>query len=196
MDKPYFVHPTSIADEGCEIGKGTRIWHFSHVMSGAVIGEDCNIGEHVFVESGVRLGNHVKVKNNISLYAGLVCEDGVFLGPASVYTNVVNPRSLVPRKDEFRETHIGRGASIGAGAVIVCGHKIGKYAFVGAGSVVTRDVPDYAVVYGNPARVKGYMCECGEMLNWTNNHAVCPKCSKRYHQEEDGTVRPSKEGIE
>lgn len=188
MEKEYFVHPSSYVEEGCEVGENTRIWHFSHVMQGARIGCGCNIGEHVFIESGVQLGNGVKVKNNISLYDGLVCEDDVFLGPACVFTNVINPRSFVPRKDEFKKTVIHKGASIGAGAVIVCGHDIGKYALIGAGAVVTKDIPDHALAYGNPARVHGHVCQCGELLHFSEGKARCSRCGLQYHREGDGVA--------
>lgn len=181
--KNYFVHPTSFADEGCHIGEGTHIWHFSHVMQGAVVGDNCNIGEHVFIESGVVLGNGVKVKNNIALYTGVTCEDDVFLGPACVFTNVINPRSFIPRKNEFKQTVVHKGASIGANATIVCGHEIGRYAFIGAGSVVTRDVPDHALVYGDPAKVHGYVCRCGRKLDFSSAAACCPDCGQHYKKE-------------
>ena len=160
----YFVHESAYVDEGCVIGAGTKIWHFTHVMTGARIGERCNIGQNVVVSPGVVIGNNVKIQNNVSVYTGVILEDDVFCGPSMVFTNVVNPRSHVPRKDEYRETLVKRGASIGANATVVCGHSIGQYAFVGAGAVVTRHVPDYALVVGNPGRVVGWMCECGVKL--------------------------------
>jgi UDP-2-acetamido-3-amino-2,3-dideoxy-glucuronate N-acetyltransferase len=160
----YQVHESSYVDEGCRIGDGTRIWHFCHIMSGAVIGERCNIGQNVVISPDVTLGNNVKVQNNVSIYTGVTLEDDVFCGPSMVFTNVVNPRSHVVRKHEFQRTRVGRGASLGANCTIVCGHDIGRYAFVGAGAVVTRHVPDYALVVGNPARVVGWMCECGVKL--------------------------------
>jgi UDP-2-acetamido-3-amino-2,3-dideoxy-glucuronate N-acetyltransferase len=176
----YFAHDTSIVDPGCEVGEGSRIWHFSHICAGSVIGKNCNLGQNVYVETGVILGNGVKVKNNVSLYTGVICEDNVFLGPSCVFTNVIEPRSFIERKHEFRQTIVREGASIGANATIVCGCTIGRYAFVGAGSVVTRDVPDYTLVYGVPASMRGYVCKCGEKLNFTANEAGCPECGKAY----------------
>jgi UDP-2-acetamido-3-amino-2,3-dideoxy-glucuronate N-acetyltransferase len=156
------IHSTAIVDEGAQIGDGTCIWHFTHIMSGAVIGRNCNIGQNVFIGDGVKIGNNVKIQNNVSLYNGVECEDDVFLAPSCVFTNVINPRSTVERKNEFRETKVGKGATVGANATIVCGNSVGKYAFVGAGAVVTKNVPDYAVVMGNPAVQKGYVNEKGE----------------------------------
>ncbi len=160
----YFVHESSYVDEGCDIGAGTRIWHFSHVMTGAKIGAGCNIGQNVVISPGVTLGVNVKVQNNVSIYTGVVLEDEVFCGPSLVFTNVVNPRSHISRRDECQPTLVRRGATLGANATIVCGHTIGRYAFVGAGTVVTRDVPDYAQVVGNPGRISGWVCECGVTL--------------------------------
>lgn len=160
-EKEYFVHPSSYVDEDCSIGKGTKIWHFSHIMSGCTIGERCNIGQNVVISPGVKLGDGCKIQNNVSVYTGVECEDGVFLGPSCVFTNVINPRAFIERKSEYRRTLIKKGASIGANATIVCGHDIGKYAFVGAGSVVTKNVPDYALVYGTPARVHGMYANAG-----------------------------------
>lgn len=176
----YFVHESSYVDEGCEIGEGTRIWHFSHIMQGCKIGKRCNIGQNVVVSPGVTLGNGVKIQNNVSVFSGVTCEDDVFLGPSCVFTNVVNPRAFINRRHEFRSTLIKKGASIGANATIVCGHTIGKYALIGAGAVVTRDVPDYALVYGNPGRIRGYICQCGEPICFTGDVAVCQSCGKRY----------------
>lgn len=184
MEKPYFVHESSCIDEGCEIGDGTKIWHFSHIMKGCKIGRNCSIGQNVVVSPGVVLGDGCKVQNNVSIYTGVVCEDGVFLGPSCVFTNVINPRAFVERKHEFRKTLVRRGASIGANATIVCGHTIGKYAMVGAGSVVTWDVPDHALVYGVPARLQGYVCRCGERLFFKDGTAVCPSCGTRYGMSE------------
>ncbi len=175
----YFVHESSYVDEPCEIGDGTKIWHFSHIMSGCKIGERCNIGQNAVVSPDVVLGNNVKIQNNVSVYTGVICEDDVFLGPSCVFTNVINPRSHIVRKSEYRKTLLKKGSSVGANATIVCGHTIGKYALVGAGSVVTKDVPDYAIVTGNPARIKGYVCACGEKLNFGENTAQC-KCGKKY----------------
>ena len=172
----FFVHESSYIDEGSEIGSGTKIWHFCHVMSGARIGSNCNIGQNVVVSPGVIVGNGVKIQNNVSLYTGVIVEDDVFLGPSCVFTNVINPRAFIERKEEFRKTVIGKGASIGANATIICGNNIGRYALVGAGAVVTKDVPDYAVVYGSPAGVMGYVCKCGERLSFNNNNATCSRC--------------------
>jgi len=160
----FFAHPTAVIDEGCFIGDNTKIWHFSHIMSGAIIGESCNIGQNVMVASGVTLGKSVKVQNNVSIYTGVTCEDDVFLGPSCVFTNVVNPRSTVNRKDEYSPTHVGRGATIGANATIICGRTIGAWSFIGAGAVVTKDVPDYALVVGNPARQVGWISKMGHKL--------------------------------
>lgn len=183
----YFVHESSYVDEPCRIGSGTKIWHFSHIMQGCEIGENCNIGQNVVISPGVVLGRNVKIQNNVSVYTGVRCEDDVFLGPSCVFTNVINPRSHVCRKDEYRETVLQRGCSVGANSTIVCGHQIGRYALIGAGSVVTKDVPDYALVVGNPARVKGYVCACGEKLDFCDGEAVC-KCGKKYELNE-GTVK-------
>lgn len=184
MDKEYFVHESSYVDQPCRIGKGTKIWHFSHIMSGAVIGDNCNIGQNVVISPDVILGNNVKIQNNVSVYTGVECEDDVFLGPSCVFTNVINPRSHISRKNEYRKTVLKTGCSVGANSTIVCGHTIGKYALIGAGSVVTKDVPDYALVKGNPARVSGYVCYCGEKLNFDNNSATC-KCGKKYMKNVD-----------
>lgn len=184
MEKDYFVHESSYVDEPCKIGKGTKIWHFSHIMQDCIIGENCNIGQNVVISPKVVLGNNVKIQNNVSVYTGVKCEDDVFLGPSCVFTNVINPRSHVSRKSEYKETILGKGCSIGANSTIVCGHNIGKYALVGAGSVVTKDVPDYALVKGNPARVSGYVCNCGEKLNFENGQAVC-KCGRKYINKND-----------
>lgn len=160
----YFVHESSYVDDGCIIGEGTKIWHFSHVMAGATVGRRCNIGQNVVISPGVTIGDNVKIQNNVSIYTGVVLEDDVFCGPSMVFTNVVNPRSHVSRKDEYRQTIVSRGATLGANSTVVCGHSIGRYAFVGAGAVVTRDVPDYALVIGNPGRIAGWMCDCGVKL--------------------------------
>ncbi len=187
-----FIHPTAVIDTPCEIGEGTKIWHFCHVMPRARIGRNCNIGQNVFIASDVVVGNNVKIQNNVSLYTGVIVEDDVFLGPSAVLTNVINPRSHVERKNEYRQTLIRRGASIGANATLVCGITIGEYAFVGAGAVVTRDVPAYALVYGSPARIQGWMCRCGEKLGFTmldgTEQAVCVACGMRYEKQE-GVVR-------
>ena len=189
MEKEYFVHESSYVDEGCTVGAGTKIWHFSHVMKGCTIGENCNIGQNVVISPGVTLGNGVKVQNNVSVYTGVICEDGVFLGPSCVFTNVINPRAFIERKSEYRKTTVKKGASIGANATIVCGHDIGRYAFVGAGAVVTKSVPDYAMVYGSPARIRGYVCQCGEKLHFANGAATCPACGKNYTMNENSDVR-------
>lgn len=185
MEKNYFVHESSYVDEPCEIGEGTRIWHFSHVMAGSIMGRGCNIGQNVVVSPQVRIGDNVKIQNNVSIYTGVELEDDVFCGPSMVFTNVTNPRSHVSRKDEYRATLVKRGASIGANATVVCGNTIGRYAFIGAGAVVTRDVPDYAMVMGNPARLAGWMCKCGIKLNLSNDsagveRATCSACGASY----------------
>ena len=190
-NRGYFADKTAVIDEGCTIGDGTKIWHFSHIMQGSVLGEGCNIGQNVVISPGVTLGKNVKVQNNVSVYTGVTCGDDVFLGPSCVFTNVINPRSFISRKDEYRKTVVKKGASIGANATIVCGHDIGKYAFVAAGAVVTKDIPDYALVMGNPARVVYYVCECGCKLNFENNIARCDKCNKEYELD-NNVVRRSK----
>ena len=187
----YKVHPTAVIDEGCEIGSGTSIWHFSHIMPGCKIGENCNIGQNVVVSPGVVLGNNVKVQNNVSIYTGVTCEDDVFLGPSMVFTNVINPRSAVNRKNQYLKTIVRKGATIGANATIVCGHNIGAFAFIGAGAVVTKEIPDYALVVGNPARQTGWMSEFGHRLNFDNKgFAQCPESHEKY-QIEDNKVRKS-----
>jgi UDP-2-acetamido-3-amino-2,3-dideoxy-glucuronate N-acetyltransferase len=180
---PYSVHPSSYVDDGCEIGDGTRIWHFCHIMPRARIGRGCNIGQNVVVSPDVVVGNNVKIQNNVSLYTGVILEDDVFCGPSMVFTNVVNPRSHVSRKDEYRQTLVKRGASIGANTTIVCGHTIGRYAFIGAGAVVTKDVPDYALIVGNPGRISGWMCQCGVKLASGKEapaSATCAACGTAY----------------
>ena len=190
----YFCHESSYIDPGATVGTGTKIWHFSHIMAGAVVGENCNIGQNVVVSPDVRLGNNVKVQNNTSIYTGVVCEDYVFIGPSVVFTNVLNPRSAVSRKNEFRSTHIACGASIGANATIVCGNNIGEYAMIGAGSVVTHDVPAYALMVGNPARQRGWVSEHGEKLRFDERgEAVCPATGERYELR-DGKVKKSRIG--
>jgi UDP-2-acetamido-3-amino-2,3-dideoxy-glucuronate N-acetyltransferase len=183
----YFVHESSYVDDGAVIGQGTKIWHFSHIMSGAVIGERCNLGQNVVVMPGVRLGNNVKVQNNVSIYEGVVLEDDVFCGPSCVFTNVVNPRSHVPRKSEYQPTIVRRGASIGANATIVCGVTLGEYSFIGAGAVVRSDVPAFALMVGVPARRVGWMCRCGVRLHPREGRATCSACGSTY-READGSL--------
>ncbi|RKX69391.1 N-acetyltransferase [candidate division TA06 bacterium] len=179
--KDYFCHETAIIDNDCKIGKGTKIWHFSHIMSGCKIGESCNIGQNVVVSPNVVLGKNVKVQNNVSIYTGVICEDDVFLGPSMVFTNVINPRSAVNRRGQYAKTIVKKGATIGANSTIVCGHNIGRYAFIGAGAVVTKNVPDYALVIGNPAKQTGWMSEYGHKLNFDeNNIAICPESKEKY----------------
>jgi UDP-2-acetamido-3-amino-2,3-dideoxy-glucuronate N-acetyltransferase len=188
MDALYTAHPTAVIDEGCEIGEGTKIWHFSHIMPDCKIGKNCNLGQNVVVSPGVVLGTNVKVQNNVSIYTGVTCEDDVFLGPSMVFTNVTNPRSAVNRRGQYSKTLVKKGASIGANATIVCGNNIGKYAFIGAGSVVTKEVPDYALVIGNPARQTGWMSEYGHKLKFdTSGIAVCEESKEKYKLEK-GTV--------
>ncbi|MDD5491843.1 MAG: acyltransferase [bacterium] len=180
QDKPY-IHPSSFVDEQVTIGNGTQIWHFCHISGGTRIGEKCKIGQNVFVDKNVQIGNNVKIQNNVSVYRGVTLEDNVFCGPSMVFTNVFNPRSAFPRQEsEFRMTLVKKGASIGANATIVCGHTIGAWAFIGAGSVVTNDIPDHALAYGNPAKVRGWFCECGEKLEFGKDSALCPKCRRSY----------------
>lgn len=181
MNKNYFAHPTAVIDEGCEIGTGVKIWHFSHVMPDSIIGDDCNIGQNVVVSSGVKLGKNVKVQNNVSIYEGVICEDDVFLGPSMVFTNVINPRSAIVRKNEYKKTIVKRGASIGANATIVCGNDIGEYSFIGAGAVVTKEVLPYALVIGNPARQTGWVSEYGIKLKFDEEgKAVCRESGEKY----------------
>jgi UDP-2-acetamido-3-amino-2,3-dideoxy-glucuronate N-acetyltransferase len=189
MAVPYFVHASSFIDEGCEIGEGTRIWHFCHVMSGARIGERCSLGQNVVVSPGVVIGRNVKIQNNVSVYTGVTLEDDVFCGPSMVFTNVVNPRSQISRKDEYRPTLVRRGATLGANSTVVCGNTIGQYAFISAGAVVIRDVPDYALVVGNPGRISGWMCRCGVKLAagaMFPERAVCSTCGAAYRRSQAG----------
>lgn len=184
METTYYAHPTAVIDEGCEIGDGTKIWHFSHIMPNCKIGKACNIGQNVVVSPEVVLGNNVKVQNNVSIYTGVICADDVFLGPSMVFTNVINPRSAVNRRSAYLKTHVGKGASIGANATIVCGHDIGEFAFIGAGAVVTKTVPAYALVVGNPARQAGWMSEYGHKLKFNEEGiAVCPESNEKYKLE-------------
>lgn len=184
----YFVHESSYVDQPCDIGEGTKIWHFSHVMAGAVIGKGCNIGQNVLVAGGVRIGTNVKIQNNVALYTGLVLEDDVFCGPSCVFTNVINPRSHISKKHEYRSTVVRRGATIGANSTVICGVTVGRYAFIGAGSVVTDDVPDYALILGVPGRIQGWMCYCGVKLTFdaaaaSLSAAMCESCGRRYRKE-------------
>lgn len=185
----FFVHESSYVDDGAVIGTGTKVWHFSHVMPGAVIGERCNLGQNVVVMPGTRLGNNVKVQNNVSIYEGVELEDDVFCGPSCVFTNVLNPRSHVSRKNEYRRTVVRRGATIGANATVVCGNTIGEFAFIGAGAVVRGDVPAYALMVGVPARRVGWMCRCGIRLTLVDGRATCPECGTAY-REQDGVLAP------
>ncbi|OFY71215.1 MAG: hexapeptide transferase [Bacteroidetes bacterium RBG_13_42_15] len=188
MDKEYFAHETAVIDEGCKIGRGTKIWHFSHIMSGSEIGEMCNIGQNVVISPGVKLGSNVKVQNNVSIYTGVTCEDDVFLGPSMVFTNIINPRSAVVRKDRYVSTIVEKGASVGANSTIVCGNRIGAYSFIGAGAVVTKDVKPYALVVGNPARQTGWMSEYGHKLIFNEQgYATCPESGENYRIQ-DGIV--------
>jgi UDP-2-acetamido-3-amino-2,3-dideoxy-glucuronate N-acetyltransferase len=187
-DSKFFAHSTAIIDEGCEIGAGTKIWHFSHIMPNCKIGENCNLGQNVVISPEVVLGKNVKVQNNVSIYTGVICEDDVFLGPSMVFTNVINPRSAVNRKNQYAKTLVKQGATIGANATVVCGHNIGRFAFIGAGAVVTKDVPDYALIVGNPARQTGWMSEYGNKLSFDKNgEAVCEESNERY-QLKNGVV--------
>lgn len=184
LDQNYFVHETTVVDDGCKIGKGTKIWHFSHIMSGCEIGDCCNLGQNVVVSPGVKLGTNVKVQNNVSIYTGVICEDDVFLGPSMVFTNVINPRSAIIRKSEYKRTLVKQGASIGANATIICGNVIGKYAMIGAGSVVTKDVPDYALIVGNPAKQIGWISEFGHRLEFDDKgFAICTESGQNYKLE-------------
>ena len=183
MEERYFVHSTAVVDKPAEIGEGTKVWHFTHIMSGARIGENCVIGQNVFIGSGAVLGNNIKIQNNVSIYDGVILEDDVFCGPSMVFTNVFNPRSFISRKKEFRKTLVRKGATIGANVTIICGNTIGQYAFIGAGSVVTKDVPDYALVYGNPGKAKGWVCQCAEEIVFRSRKAICKACGKKYKMD-------------
>ena len=193
MHNDFFAHETAVIDEGCEIGAGTKIWHFSHIMPGCKIGEKCNIGQNVVVSPDVVLGKNVKIQNNVSIYTGVICEDDVFLGPSMVFTNVINPRSSVNRRGQYSKTVVKKGASIGANATIVCGNDIGEYAFIGAGAVVTKYVPPYALVVGNPARQIGWMSEYGHRLHFNKNGiAVCPESGEEYKLENNHVIKLTK----
>jgi len=189
-NQEFFAHPSAIIDEGCNIGKGTKIWHFSHVMPNCTLGENCNIGQNVVISPEVVLGKNVKVQNNVSIYTGVTCDDDVFLGPSMVFTNVTNPRSAVNRRGEYAKTHVGKGASIGANATIVCGHNIGEFAFIGAGAVVTKHVPSFALLVGNPARQIGWMSEFGHRLEFDKEGiAICPESQQKYRLSENKVER-------
>lgn len=192
MSQP-FIHESAYVDDGAQVGAGTKIWHFCHIMPGAVIGERCSVGQNVVVMNGTRIGNNVKIQNNVSIYEGVELEDDVFCGPSMVFTNVINPRSAVSRKDEYRRTLVKRGASIGANATVVCGTTLGEYCFVGAGAVVTKDVPPYALVVGVPATIAGWMCECGVKLEDGLMELSCPACGVRYSRRSDKVSRISEE---
>lgn len=186
----YFAHETAVIDEGCKIGNDTKIWHFSHIMPNCIIGERCNIGQNVVISPEVVLGNNVKVQNNVSIYTGVTCDDDVFLGPSMVFTNVINPRSAVNRRNDYLKTHVGKGASIGANATIVCGHDIGAYAFIGAGAVVTKNIPSYSLWVGNPAKQLGWVSEYGHRLNFDENGlAVCPESNEKYKLENNQVIK-------
>ena len=186
----YFAHPTAVIDEGCKIGKGTKIWHFSHIMPGCTIGDNCNIGQNVVVSPDVLLGKNVKVQNNVSLYSGVTCDDDVFIGPSAVFTNILNPRSAVIRKHQYVKTTVGRGATIGANATIICGHHIGEYAFIGAGTVITKDVQPYSLVLGNPGKHKGWMSEFGQPLKFDSNGiGICPESKQEYRLDGNNVKR-------
>jgi len=190
MEKEFFSHETAVIDQGAEIGRGSKIWHFSHVMGNSKLGENCNLGQNVFVADDVILGNNVKVQNNVSIYSGVICEDDVFLGPSMVFTNIKNPRSAIVRKGEYDRTLVKRGASIGANATIVCGNNIGKYAFIAAGAVITKDVQDYALMIGAPAKQAGWMSEYGHRLEFDGQgHATCPESSEKYLLKNNSVIK-------
>lgn len=190
MNPKYYVHETSVVDPGASIGLGTKIWHFCHIMAGAVIGKECILGQNVFIGVDVKIGNRVKIQNNVSLYKGVILEDGVFCGPSMTFTNVINPRSEIERKNEFQKTVVRKGATLGAHATILCGVTIGSYAMVGAGAVVTKDVPDYALVYGVPSKIQGWVCLCGETFctskTVSKKEVQCPACGRKYQKKLDG----------
>lgn len=190
-DQKFFVHESSYVDDGVEIGNGSKIWHFSHILPGTKIGQSCNVGQNVVIGPKVTVGNNVKIQNNVSVYEGVVLEDDVFCGPSMVFTNVMNPRSEVVRKHEYKQTLIKKGASIGANATVVCGNTVGSYAFVGAGSVVTKNVPNHALIVGNPARQIGWMCECGAKLTESNSKFACKECEKQFKKTDKGLEKIS-----
>ena len=187
----YFFHETAVVDPPCEIGTGTKIWHFSHIMSGARIGENCNIGQNVYIDQGVVIGRGCKIQNNVSIYKGITLEDEVFCGPSMVFTNVINPRAFIERKHEFKTTLVQRGSTLGANCTIVCGVTIGAYALIGAGSVVTRNVPPYALMYGVPAYQQGWVCRCGVVLPETGDTITCPECNSTYHLSPSSQLHPT-----
>lgn len=190
METPYFAHQTAVIDDNCFIGEGTKIWHFSHIMPDCMIGTNCSLGQNVVISPKVKIGNRVKIQNNVSVYTGVICEDDVFLGPSAVFTNVINPRSAIVRKNEYQSTLIKKGATIGANATIVCGITIGRYAFIGAGAVVTKDIADYALVVGNPSRQTGWMSEYGHKLKFTpEGMAVCPESQELYRLEQGKVIK-------
>lgn len=190
MNSDYFAHETAVVDKGCKIGKGTKIWHFSHVMPNSVIGERCNIGQNVVISPDVKLGTNVKVQNNVSVYTGVICEDDVFLGPSMVFTNIINPRSAIIRKEEYKVTLVKKGASIGANATIICGNSIGEYAMIGAGAVVTKSVAPYALVVGNPLKQIGWISEYGHRLSFDENHkAICSESKQEYKLENGNVIK-------
>lgn len=196
MSKEYFAHETACIDDGAEIGAGTKIWHFSHIMPNSKIGRNCNFGQNVVISPQCRIGDNVKIQNNVSVYTGVIIEDDVFCGPSMVFTNVINPRSHIERKAEYKETLIRKGATIGANATVICGHTLGRFCFIGAGTVVTRDVPDYGLVVGNPGRLRGYMCYCGHKLQIDNSkdsvvHCECQSCGRNF-KKENGQVTEAK----
>lgn len=197
MPNHFFAHETAIIDDNCQIGAGTKIWHFSHIMNGCIIGEHCNIGQNVVISPEVILGKNVKIQNNVSVYTGVTCDDDVFLGPSCVFTNVINPRSAINRKSEYARTHVGKGATIGANATIVCGHNIGAYAFIGAGAVITKNVPPYALFVGNPARLSGWMSEYGQQLHFNKEGiAICPESHEKYRLSNGTVVKIEKNTID
>ncbi|MEX0967277.1 MAG: DapH/DapD/GlmU-related protein [Bacteroidia bacterium] len=190
LPESVYIHPTAVVDEGCIIGEDTKVWHFCHIMPKAIIGSRCSLGQNVFVANKVVLGNDVKVQNNVSIYEGVICEDNTFLGPSMVFTNVINPRSGVERKDQYRQTVVKKGASIGANATIICGNQIGRYAFIGAGTVITREVPDFALMVGNPGRQVGWMSESGAKLNFDEKgNATCPESGEKYQLHEGKVIK-------